>query len=269
MIRSRQNPKVKAARALLRPKGRREQGRFLVEGLAHVGAALEARWPLAYLLWAPERLRSDFGRRLLAQAQERGIPTWAVTPDVLDSVSPREHSQGLLAVAEQRWIPLDDLTPEDHPWAVAVTEPQDPGNVGTLLRTMDAVGAGPLILLDGGADPFHPTAVRASMGALFWHPVVRADFGAFLTWARARGYRLYGTSARGAVDYRTATYRRPLVLLLGNERRGLTAEQRAACDLLVRLPMSGRVSSLNLAVAAGVMLYAMAEALADPSPSFG
>ncbi len=261
MIRSRQNPKVKAARALLRPKGRREQGRFLIEGLAHVGAALEARWPLAYVLWAPDRLRSEFGHRLVSQAQDQGVPVWEVSPEVLDSVSPREHSQGLVAVAEQRWTPLAALTPQEHPWAVAVTEPQDPGNLGTLLRTMDAVGAGPLLLVGGGVTPFHPTAVRASMGALFGHPVVRADLEAFLAWARAGGYHLYGTSARGAMDYRQVEYRAPMVLWLGNERRGLTAEQRAACEVLVRLPMHGRVSSLNLAVAAGVMLYAMCSGL--------
>ena len=261
LIRSRQNPKVKAARALLRPKGRKAQGRFLVEGLAHMGAALEAGWPLDALFWAPERLHSAFGRRLLAQAREQGIATWAVTPEVLDSLSPREHSQGLVAVARVRWTSLAELTPREHPWAVAMTEPQDPGNLGALLRTMDAVGTGPLLLLDGGVDPFHPTAVRASMGTLFWHPVARADFAAFAAWARERGYQVVGTSAHGSVDYREAAYRRPLVLLLGNERRGLTPEQRAACDLLVRLPMQGRVSSLNLAVAAGVMLYAILDTL--------
>lgn len=257
IIRSRQNPKVKAARALLRAKGRKEQGRFLVEGLAHIGAALESHWPLDLLFWAPERLRSDFGRRMVAQAQKRGVPTWAVAPEVLDSLSPREHSQGIVAVARVRWSPLDALTPKDHPWVVALTEPQDPGNLGTLLRTMEAVGAGPLLLLDGGADPFHPTAVRASMGALFWHPVARARFAAFVTWAQERGYRIYGTSAQGKVDYREVTYQNPLVLLLGNERRGLSPEQQQVCDVLVRLPMQGRVSSLNLAVAAGVMLYAI------------
>ena len=259
VIRSRQNPKVKAARALLRPQGRKKQGRFLVEGLTHVGAALEAGWPLVEVFWSPDRLRSAFGRRLVAQAQEGGVPVWTVTPEVLDSLSPREHSQGLVAVAPVRWTLLDDLTPKEASWAVAVTEPQDPGNVGALLRTMDAVGAGPLLLLDGGADPFQPKAVRASMGALFRHPVARAEFAAFVAWARRHGYRVYGASAHGAVDYRQVTYRRPRVLLLGNERRGLTAEQRAACDVLVRLPMRGQVSSLNLAVAAGVLLYAMLE----------
>lgn len=257
VIRSRQNPKVKAARALLRPQGRKKQRRFLVEGLAHVGEALEAGWPLAEVFWSPDRLRSDFGRRLVAQAREWGVPVWAVTPEVLDSLSPREHSQGLVAVAEVRWTSLDALTPRAHPWAVAVTAPQDPGNIGALLRTMDAVGAGPLLLLEGGADPFQPKAVRASMGALFRHPVVRAGFPAFVAWARKQRYRVYGTSAHGRVDYRQVAYRRPMVLLLGNERHGLTADQRAACDVLVRLPMRGRVSSLNLAVAAGVMLYAM------------
>ncbi len=256
---SRHNPKIKATRALLHPRGRKKQGRFLVEGLAHVGAALEAGWPLAYVLWAPERLHSAFGQRLVEQARAHGVPVYAVSPEVLDDLSPREHSQGVLAVAEQRLTPLERLHPARHPWVVAIVSPQDPGNLGTVLRTMDAVGADALVLLEGGADPFHPTAVRASMGALFYHPVVRSDFPTFVGWAQKHGVRLYGTSAQGTADYRQVVYRRPLALLLGNERHGLNETQRAACEVLVRLPMHGRVSSLNLAVAAGVMLYAMLE----------
>jgi TrmH family RNA methyltransferase len=152
---------------------------------------------------------------------------------------------------------LADLHPARHNWLAALANPQDPGNLGTILRTLDAVGAGGLILLDGGADPTHPNAVRASLGALFWIPVVSATFADFLSWARGAGYQLCGTSEQGTTDYRAAAYRRPVVLLLGSEREGLTPAQEAACDLLVRLPMAGRVTSLNLAVAAGVLLYAM------------
>ena len=120
---------------------------------------------------------------------------------------------------------------------------------------MDAVGAETLFLLEGGVDLYHPTVVRSSMGAMFWKPIVHASFADFVAWARAGGYQLIGTSAHADVDYHTLVPQRPWVLVLGNEQKGLTPEQTAACDVTVSLPMRGRASSLNLSVAAGVLLY--------------
>jgi TrmH family RNA methyltransferase len=123
---------------------------------------------------------------------------------------------------------------------------------------VDAVGASGLILLENSVDPYHPSAVRASMGALFWYPVIQTTYADFIAWAKAGAYTLYGTSAHGKTDYRSVEhYRFPLILLLGSEREGLSAEQVSQCDQVLRMPMHGRVTSLNLAVAAGIMLYAM------------
>jgi len=124
------------------------------------------------------------------------------------------------------------------------------------------VDASGLILLDSGVDPYHPTAVRASLGSIFWYPIVSASFAEWAQWAQQQGYHIYGTSARGSVDYgEVEAYERPLIVLLGSEREGLSREQAAVCDQLVRLPMHGHVSSLNLAVAAGVVLYAVLDRL--------
>jgi TrmH family RNA methyltransferase len=128
------------------------------------------------------------------------------------------------------------------------------------LRTIDAVGASGLLLLDSSVDPYHPSAIRASMGALFWYPLIRASFDEFARWAVQGGYTIYGTSAHASTDYREfKAYQQPSILLLGSERQGLSADQAAVCHHMLRLPMRGRGSSLNLAVAAGVMLYAMLE----------
>ena len=157
-------------------------------------------------------------------------------------------------------VNLADLNPENFPWAVALVDPQDPGNLGTILRTIDAVGASGLLLLDSNIDAYHPGAVRASMGSLFWHPVVHASFAEFELWSRRLGYSVYGTSAHGSLDYRLVEkYKTPRVLLMGSERQGLSQEQAEICDALIRLPMLGKSTSLNLGVAAGVMLYAMFE----------
>ncbi len=254
---SRNNPKIKLARSLQQRKFRRETGLFLVEGLRHVGELLASGQPVEYLCYAPDILISPFARETLEQAKMRGLPILTLTPETLASLGERDGADGIIAVAKQNPRPLSDLDPQTCPLGVALVSPQDPGNLGTILRTMDAAGARGLLLLDGGADAWHPTAVRASMGALFWQPIVQTGFAEFSDWARAQGYHVYGTSAHGTADFRETSYLRPAILLLGSEREGLTPEQAAACEKLVRIPMGGRGTSLNLAVAAGVMLYEM------------
>jgi tRNA G18 (ribose-2'-O)-methylase SpoU len=120
---------------------------------------------------------------------------------------------------------------------------------------MDAVGADTLFLLDGGVELYHPSVVRSSMGTLFWKPVAQTSFAEFVRWARDKKYQLIGTSAHGDVEYHTLVPQSPWVVVLGNEQKGLSAEQTKACDVTVSIPMQGRVSSLNLSVAAGVLLY--------------
>jgi TrmH family RNA methyltransferase len=253
---SRHNPKLKLARSLHQRKARRESGLFLVEGVRHTGELLAAGWQTEFVCFSPDQLAGEFGAGLVEQFERRGVPVFAVTPEALASIGERDGSAGVIAVARQRAVPLADLDPRSS-LSVALVSPQDPGNVGSILRTMDAVEAGALLLLDGGADPWQPAAVRASMGALFWHPVVQTGFAEFAAWAAGHGLHVYGTSARATSDYRQTVYEHPAVLLLGSEREGLSPRQAAACERLVRIPMGGRGTSLNLAVAAGVLLYGM------------
>lgn len=262
MITSRRNAKIKLARSLRQRKHRDASGLFLVEGIRHVGEAVEAGARIEAIYYAPGLLTSPFAQDLVARQAAHGLPCYPVGPDVFVSLVEKENPQGIIAVVHQARPSLSALTPYNFPWGVALVEPQDPGNVGTILRTIDAVGAGGLILLEDSVDPYHPTAVRASMGALFWHPVVTASFAEFARWARENGYHAYGTSAHAEQDYReVGAYLRPLILLMGSERQGLSGEQAAICEHLVRLPMKGKVTSLNLAVATGVMLYEVSGSL--------
>jgi RNA methyltransferase, TrmH family len=253
------NPKIKQVRALRQRKQRAATGLFVVEGIHHVGEAVASGADVKVICYAPDLLESAFARQLIDQQSARGVPCYAVSAEVFASLAEKENPQGVLAVVRQRRATLAQLTPDNFPCGVALVAPQDPGNMGAILRTIDAVGASGLLLLDGGADPFHPSAVRASMGALFWLPVASATFAEFIGWAKGHGYHVYGTSAHATADYRAVEYARPAILLLGSEQNGLSAEQWGACEQVVRMPMRGRASSLNLAVAAGVMLYAMME----------
>ena len=231
-------------RALKERKARAESGLFVVEGIRHVAEAVEAGAPVAYLVYCPDRLTSPFRRDMVEQQRARGLPVHSVTAPVFATLSERENPTGLLAVVRQQRHKLAELSPANLGWGVAVVAPQDPGNLGTIVRTIDAVGANGLLLLDSGVDPYHPTAVRASLGSLFWVPMATATFAEFAGWARQHAYHLYGTSgARGVTPYQqVAAYQRPAILLLGSEREGLTDEQRAACEMVVQLPMRGKAS---------------------------
>jgi RNA methyltransferase, TrmH family len=267
LITSLGNPLVKQARAMHQKKVRRESGLFLVEGIHHVGEVIEAGWDVESVLYTPDTLTSGFAHDLIArlgapegssglrersEAQAKHTPQ-PVTLQVMESIADKDNPQGILAIVRQRQTRLEEL---GQIWrAVALVSPQDPGNVGTILRTMDAVGADALFLLDGGVELYHPSIVRSSMGTLFWKPVVQTSFDQFVKWARGNHFQLIGTSAHGDVEYHTLVPRSPWAVVLGNEQKGLSVEQNKACDVTISLPMKGRVSSLNLAVAAGVFLY--------------
>ncbi len=250
MITSRSNPLIKQVQALRQRKTRAETGLFLVEGIHPVGEALEAGWKIESVLYSPETLTSNFAHDLISRVSANLQP---ISVHIMESISDKDNPQGILAVVHQQKTNLVDL--EDIRRGAAIISPQDPGNVGTILRTLDAVQADVLFLLDGGVDPYHPTSVRASMGTLFWTPIIQTSFREFKDWSRKYGLQIIGTSARAEMDYRKLEADHSWILLLGNEQKGLSQEHINACDLIVSLPMHGRASSLNLAVAAGILLY--------------
>ncbi|OGN72083.1 MAG: hypothetical protein A2X25_12280 [Chloroflexi bacterium GWB2_49_20] len=258
VITSGSNPIIKLARSLRQRKNRDENGLFLVEGIHNVGAAVEAGWIVSTILYSHDQLSSHFAKRLIEEQSALGVKCQLLLPQLFNSVAEKENPQGILAIVNQRKTQLDEIIPEKFQWGVAAISPQDPGNVGTLLRTIDCVGVDGLFLLDGGVDAYHPSSVRASMGALFWKPVIKASFSGFAGWAHTNGYKLIGSSAHAEKNYRTLRMvDRPSILILGNEQKGMTTEQMDACDLMISLPMHGQASSLNLSVAAGIILYSM------------
>jgi RNA methyltransferase, TrmH family len=254
MITSRSNPLVKLVHALRKRNARSDTGLFLVEGIHPVGEAVEAGWDVESILYSPETLKSNFARDLISRVS---CNSQAVSVQLMESLSEKDNPQGILAVVRQKKIKLSDLASIHS--GVAIITPQDPGNVGTILRTLDAVKADALFLLDGGVEPYHPTSVRASMGTIFWTPIIQTSFIEFVGWIRKYGIRLIGTSAHAEMDYRRIEFEPPWVILLGSEQKGLSQEHMNACNIVVSLPMHGRASSLNLAVAAGIFLYQMME----------
>ena len=249
------NPLVKQARDLRDKRGRREQRRFLAEGLRILTEARETGRVPRELFFAAASGAHPLVRALVEAVDTANGQTIETTPDILSKLSGKDNPQAVVGVFDEWSTPLHalDRTGADI-WLVA-ERLRDPGNLGTILRTGDAVGAGALILIGDCVDPFSVEAVRASMGALFTVPVVRAEWGAFLAWLRAGPGQLVGLSLDTDTDYRSAVYEAPTFLLTGNEAHGMPAEYAAACDLLVKLPMLGKADSLNAAVATAVTAY--------------
>lgn len=257
-VSSRQNPKIKQVRSLRNRKARKEQGLFLVEGIFHIGLAVENKAPIEFVVYSAEMLDTPFANELVQKITSAGIESLSTSPEILASLADKENPAGMLAVVRQRASQLSDLKMGALSFSVAIVAPQDPGNLGSILRTVDAVGAAGLILLDGGVDPWHPSAVRAGLGAHFTKPIIQASFADFVAWAAKNSVHLYGSSAHVQGDYKEAEYKSPAALLLGSEREGLAQDQLAICESVVSLPMRGSVTSLNLSVAAGILLYEIA-----------
>jgi TrmH family RNA methyltransferase len=265
MITSVANPTIRQIRGLRQRKEREAGGLFFVEGIRLVGEAVQLGADIEALVAAPELLTSPFARELVAGQQAGGARLIEVSPAVFAELSQKDGPQGLAAVVRQRWTPLAEVRLDTPPGWVALVEPADPGNLGTILRTADAVGAAGVILLGSATDPYDPAALRASMGAIFSVRLARASFGDFAAWKAASGAFLVGASDKAPRDYQSVIYPQPLVLLMGSERQGLGPDQQRLCDQMVSLPMRGRSDSLNLAVATGVLLYELLSQQRRPS----
>jgi TrmH family RNA methyltransferase len=255
IISSFSNSKIKGIRALRQRKARAQTGLAFVEGIRIVTDAIQHPNDIETLVVAPELLTSAFARELVEAQRQAGIPCLDVSEEVLRSLSQKDGPQGLGAVIRQRWEPLEQARLTDGFCWVALDAVQDPGNLGTILRTCDAVGCAGVMLLGQSTDPYDPEALRASMGAIFSQRLIKTSFDAFAAWKQQHDYRVIGTSDAANREYNTAAYSFPLILLMGSERQGLSPAQQALCDIVVSIPMVGKSDSLNLAVATSVTLY--------------
>ncbi|ANK13103.1 TrmH family RNA methyltransferase [Erythrobacter neustonensis] len=248
------NPTVKYLRALRDKKHRQRAGQFLVEGLRLIEDARAAGRVPQTLVMAEGREHALLAR-LEAEVLAAGGEVIETTPDILSKITGKDNPQSVAGVFDEWDTALAMLDRAAAPiWLVAQAL-RDPGNLGTMLRTADAVGAGGLILIDDCADPFSAEAVRASMGAVFTVGLAQARWEEFLSWLRAGEGQLVAASLRDAVPYRGAPYAAPCFILVGNESQGLPEDYEIACDLRVTMPMKGRADSLNAAVAGAVLAY--------------
>lgn len=250
------NPLVKDIKALALKKFRDLQNAFMAEGLKLVIDALDSGWKIRTLVFSKSALGNAAVEKVAARTVAAGGTVLEATEKVLSAITRRDNPQMVVGVFEQQFRPLASISPAPGEVWVALDRVRDPGNLGTVIRTADAVGAMGVILIGDSTDPFSVEAVRATMGSIFSVPLARATPDAFLAWRKGFAGLVVGTHLKGAVDYRRPDYGRgPVLLLMGNEQQGLPDQLAESCDQLVRIPQAGRADSLNLAVATGVMLY--------------
>ena len=250
------NPIVKDIKSLALKKFRDQRNVFMAEGLKLVIDALDLGWTIETLVFAKSAKGNPAVEKVAARTVAVGGLVLEVTEKVLAAITRRDNPQMVVGVFRQRWKPLAEVRPAAGDVWVALDRVRDPGNLGTVIRTADAVGAKGVILVGDTTDPFSVETVRATMGSVFAVPVAKASEQEFLAWRKGFGGLVVGTHLKGAIDYRTVPYAgKPVVLLMGNEQQGLPETLATACDRLVLIPQAGRADSLNLAVATGVMLF--------------
>jgi TrmH family RNA methyltransferase len=258
VITSLQNERVKLIRSLYMRKVRRETGLFVAEGASVLVAARDAGRKPTILAFLAGSATPGVPRDLLSWAGAAGAECLEVSEAVLGKLAAKDNPQTMLAVFEQRWhaAPPTATVGSDALWVV-LESVRDPGNLGTIVRTADAVGASGVVLVGPCVDPYSREAVRATMGSIFSVPLVRLKPEDGLEWVSRWSGDVVGTRLDATEDFRAGTYSQPALLLMGSEGPGLSPELSAACTRLVRIPMAGRLDSLNLAVATALMLYEM------------
>lgn len=249
------SPLCKRIQRLHTREERERTGLFYIEGMRFVAQVLKHHAKIEHLVVCQELLTHPYAQRLVHEQKKHGTPVLEVSRQSMERLSQVVDSQGLGAVVHQRWLRLENVKPRDELCWIAIETLRSPGNLGTILRTSDAVGGAGLILLGEETDPYDPGTIRATMGAMFPQRFVRTSREDMIHWKRRHQYLLVGTSPSAQQDYQEVSYKAPVIVLIGEERKGLSPELQAMCDLVVKIPMVGESESLNVATATSVMLY--------------
>jgi TrmH family RNA methyltransferase len=257
VITSTRNPRIVEARKLAQRKHRERQARFWVEDLTILEMAAAGGAQPLEVFYCQSQLVDRQGQALLDRFRQTGAEVWPVSPQVMVALSQREAPEGMAATFALFEAELRELSLDRRSLVVVLDRLQDPGNLGTLIRTADAVGASAAILIEPCVDPFDPKTVRATMGSLFNVPVVCSlDAQGTFSYLREKRLSLVGTDPQRGKAWGEGILEGGVALVLGNETRGLSDDVRPFVEAWAHVPIVGRAESLNVAVAGSVLMYA-------------
>lgn len=256
LVESKNNSRVKYVKKLARRRFRDREGKFVLEGFRAVEEVLKLSGTVEFILFSPSARATSRGEQLFAAAREAGIAAVEVAENIMRDLAGTETPQGVLAVVCRREVSLDDILSTSPSLLVLVDGVQDPGNLGTIVRTSAGAGAQGLILLPGTVDLYNPKTLRSTMGNIFKLPVVMAgQRSEVLKKIRNAGLELVVGDPRAEKAVFEIDLTGPVVIAVGNEARGVQEDILMHSRHRVHIPMSAGVDSLNVAVAAGIMLY--------------
>lgn len=259
LLTSLQNPKVKAAVHLRDRRARDEHQEYIIEGYRELLRASQAQVPIRTLFTCSELFLGTNERALITECERKGTLVLPCTPAVFHKISYRDRPDGLLAIATQQHRTLhhldEILASERAPFLIVAEAIEKPGNLGTILRSSDAVGLDALLVCDACTDIYNPNVVRASVGTLFTVPVIECTGEEGISWLRNKGIALLAATPQATVEYTQVDLTQPLAIAVGTEQLGLSARWLEAADIQVRIPMRGIADSLNVAMATTLLLY--------------
>lgn len=252
-----QNPRIKYVRRLAGHHFREKEKKFLVEGLRFVEEILESAWPVEMLVYSKKIMENPRAGNLIAKAAARNAVLIEVEEDVFAELAETSTPQGIIAVAPQRDNSLENLDPVSEPALLVLADGvQDPGNLGAIVRSADAAGAGGVVLFKGTVDVYNPKALRATMGSIFHLPIIQgAGAEEVLHYLSGRGIKIVAGDPRAGKVLSEVDLTVPCALVVGGEAAGFGAVLKEGADELARIPMPGRAESLNVAISASIMLY--------------
>jgi RNA methyltransferase, TrmH family len=242
-------------RSLGNRHNRESQHKFWIEGIRNFVQAFDAKLEFDTVIYSEILLKSSLAEMLSRRLSAGGIRRVRVTPEQFRTVSTTPHASGIGAIVKQHWTALRNAEPRHGLGWLIVEQIRSPGNLGTILRTAEASGVGGIIFLGPRCDPFDPAVVRASMGGIFHLQLVRTTHEQLRIWAEQNAIHIFGLSPDAEPLWTALPQIRPVAIMIGDERHGLSDFSRGLCRSMIRLPMTGRADSLNVAVAAGIVMY--------------
>jgi TrmH family RNA methyltransferase len=250
-ITSTQNPKVKSLLALEKPRERRKQGLFIIEGKKEIGMALDAGYKIGNLFFCEDIIRAS-ELESLGGSDKLLVP---VSKEVFDKIAVRENSGGVLAVAEQKAHRLEQLKISSNPLILILEGVEKPGNLGAILRTADAAGVDAVIICDPQTDFYNPNVIRSSIGCVFTKQLASATSAETIDWLKQKNVNIYCTYLQASKPYHTIDYTKPSAIVMGTESTGLSEIWVKNADANIIIPMQGKIDSMNVSTAAAVVVF--------------
>lgn len=255
MITSAQNKLIKEVKGLARKRERSKTGLFVAEGLRFVQSALDVKAQVEYILYSESIFRTEEGCQLIKSLEATQAKVMEIDDKLMAELSDTQSPQGIIAVVNQPKYTWQDIN-KDKGFILILDRLQDPGNLGTIIRTADAAGADGLVLTKGSVDVYNPKVLRSTMGSIFEMPILEGlEWEEIQSHLSQAGYEVYATALEDSVDYDTPDYKNASALIIGNEANGISSQILDSVDTKVKIPIVGSAESLNAGVAAAVMMY--------------